>query len=104
MFYVLGAFLNCVSLIVATIGLCFDLAENKMVMPSFLMWSLISSCAAQLIAICIYGGKSIADYSAYQPDYSLIIASVCLGCNFICVFFYLAEIVSKQIKKRNNKT
>jgi len=79
-------------------GLCKEFGTNKQGMPSLVFWLGIVSCASQLIAISIYGGYGVRDYSYYQPDYSIIIASVALGVHFFSCIFYLVEICTKNKK------
>lgn len=69
-------------------------------MPSLIFWTLVVSCVFQLIAITVYGGKGIADYSEYQADYSIIIASVALGVNGISALFFLIEILTYRKNTR----
>ena len=92
-FYMLAAVLNVLAVSFSLFGLFSDCNPNKQALPSQTMWMLIVSSIFQLITISVYGGCGIGDYSKYQPDYSLIIASVALGFNFICAIFFLIEIV-----------
>lgn len=85
-------------MLVSIFGLCNEITDNKLAIPSFLMWTLGISSASQLIAISIYGGKGLADYSFFEPDYSIIIAAVALPFNALCSILYLIEILFKKNK------
>jgi hypothetical protein len=67
--------------------------------PSLVMWVLLVSSLFQLISISVYGGQGIGDQKVYEPDYSIIIASVALSLNVICVVLFLIEILIKSFKK-----
>ncbi len=94
-FYVIATAINFFCLTISLMGLCMDVAKNKLAVPSFLLWTLIVSVVFQVLAIAIYGGSGIGDQSLFEPDYSLIIASVMLFVNLFsgllfgieCVYF-----------------
>ena len=83
----------------ALLGLCRDCGKTTLAAPSMIMWVLLVSSLFQLIAISVYGGKGIGDYSIFEPDYSIIIASVALSLNSFCVILFLIEILTKSLKK-----
>ena len=87
-------------LLTSIIGICKDFGKNSLGMPSLIFWTLVVSCVFQLIAITVYGGKGIADYTEYQADYSIIIASVALGVNGISALFFLIEILTYRKNAR----
>jgi hypothetical protein len=45
-----------------------------------------------VIAIAVYGGAGVANYSRYEPDYSLIIACIALGFDLLSLVFFVIEI------------
>lgn len=63
-------------------------------MPSLIFWLSVVSSIFQIIAISVYGGEGIGDYSEYQADYSIIIASVAVVVNAISSLFFLIEILT----------
>lgn len=81
-------------LFAAFIGICKDFGQNNLGMPSLVFWTLLVSCIGQLIGISVYGGKGIADYSKYEADYSIILASIALGINALSALFFLIETLS----------
>jgi len=99
-FYTLGSFLNVLTFIAAFIGLFKDVKTKKQAFSSFLFWTLSTACLCQLIAISIYGRYSIGDYTYYEPDYSIIIASVALGINALCVLLFFVDICKSRTTKR----
>ncbi len=99
-FYSVGALLNLFSFFSSIFGLCKDYGKEKLGMPSLILWVLIASSCSQLIALCIYGGKGIGNYTYYEPDYSIIIAAVALGVNFLCCALLLVEIITKRTTQK----
>ncbi|CAF0944849.1 unnamed protein product [Brachionus calyciflorus] len=100
-FYTVSVAMNLFILLIALIGVCKDFGRNSLGMPSLIFWLLVISSLFQLIAISVYGGKGIADYTEYQADYSIIIASVGLGVNALSALLFLIEILTfKKITTR----
>jgi len=99
-FYTISAALNLIAFSTSIFGLCKDCAANILAVPSFIFWILIASSGAQLIAVSVYGGKGAADYTMYEPDYSMIIASVALGLNCLCAVFFFVELLKHRNKKQ----
>jgi hypothetical protein len=93
-FYTLGAALLLVSFIISLFGISRDCTANKLGMPSLLFWIILFSTIFQLVGICIFGGKGIADYSSFEPDYSIIIASIGLGFSAITSIMFIIEILT----------
>lgn len=102
-FYTISAALNLFALLVSLIGICKDFGKNNLGMPSLVLWVVIFSSICQLIGICVYGGKGIADYSQFEADYSIIIASVALGVNFVSDIFFLVEIINFSKTSKPNR-
>ncbi len=102
MFYTISAALNLVAFSASIFGLCKDCAANILAIPSFIFWILITSSSAQLIAISVYGGKGAGDYTEYEPDYSMIIASVALGLNCLCALLFFVELLKHRNKQNPN--
>jgi hypothetical protein len=92
-FYVIAAAINFFCLTISLMGLCMDVAKNKLAVPSFLLWALIISVVTQLIAISVYGGAGIGDQSFFEPDYSLIIACIVMFIDLFSALVFAVECV-----------
>ena len=98
-FYSIGAMLVLISFVLSLYGVRNEFGHtNANGMPSLIFWLGMIACSSQLIAISIYGGRGVRDYSMYQPDYSIIVASVALGTHFFSCLFFLVEICTKNKK------
>jgi hypothetical protein len=91
-FYTIAAALILIALPIGFVGIFKDTATNRLGIPSLLLWLLVFSTVFQVIGVSVYGGKGIADYSLYQPDYSIIIASIAAGFSFFTLVMFLVEI------------
>lgn len=87
------------ALLIALFGICFNISKTPQAIASFLMWVVFLSCVFQLIAICVYGGKGVADYNIYEPYWSMIVACVALCIDFIAVILFFVEVLS--LRKKN---
>ena len=56
------------------------------------MWILAVSTLFQLIAVTVYAGETLSNYEYYEPDYSIITASVALGSNAFCTVFFMIDV------------
>jgi hypothetical protein len=90
---VIAAAINFFCFTICILGICMDVAKNKLAVPSFLLWSLLVSVVCQLVAIVVYGGAGIGNYSKYQPDYSLIIACFMLFVDLCTALLFGVECV-----------
>lgn len=93
-FYTMGAGFILLALVATILGTCRDFATNKLGMPSFLFWVVLVSSVFQLVGISVFGGKGIADYSTYTPDYSIIIAGIGLGFSSVSAIMFVIEILT----------
>ena len=88
-----------ISVLIATYGLFKDLGKKKQAVSSFMMWFLLVSSLFQLIAISLYGHRGIGDYAYFEPDYSIICASIALAVNFVCAMLFMVDIYSNRSKR-----
>ena len=88
--------MNVVTLLAAFIGLFKDFKSKKQAVSSFLVWVLLAACLCQLIAISVYGKYSIDDYTYFEPEYSIIVASVALVVNGVCVLLFFVDIFKSR--------
>jgi len=89
--YTVSAILTLVAGVTSYIGLCNDIKNYKVAVPSLVLWVLVASIIFQLISVSVYGAKGIGDYTYYEPDYSIIIASVSLLAHGISAGLFLVE-------------
>jgi hypothetical protein len=92
-FFPIAAFLKVFALLSSYYGLCNEIRNFKKAIPSFIMWLTLGSTILELITISIYGALGLKDYSNYEPDYSIIIASVGLFLDASCIIMFIVEIV-----------
>jgi hypothetical protein len=76
---------------VSIIGFCFDIGSYTAAIPSMIQWCMLISTIFQLITVSVYGTYGIGNYSLYQPDYSLILASVACGLSGFSTLFFILE-------------
>lgn len=89
--YTISAILTLIAGVTSYIGLCNDIKNYKVAIPSLVLWILVGSIIFQLISISVYGAKGIGNYTFYEPDYSIIIASVSLLVHGISAGLFLIE-------------
>lgn len=92
-FFPIAAFLKVFALLSSYYGLCNEIRNFKKAIPSFIMWLTIASTILELITISVYGALGLKDYSYYEPDYSIILASVGLFIDAICIILFIVEVV-----------
>lgn len=90
----MGAGFILFAFVTGIFGIFRDFASTKVGMPSFLFWIVLISSIFQLIGISVFGGKGIADYSSYVPDYSIIIAGIGLGFSAISAAMFVVEMLT----------
>lgn len=80
------------------LGLCMNIAKKQQAISSLVMWVLIVSSLFQLIAISVYAGETLSNYEMYEPDYSIITASVALGTSVFCAIFFMLDLFKYRDK------
>ena len=56
-----------------------------------IQWCMVVSTILQITTVSVYGSYGIGNYSLYQPDYSLILASVACGLSGFATLFFILE-------------
>lgn len=90
----MGTFFILLAFMTSLLGIFRDCARNKLGMPSFLFWITFFSVIFQIVGVSVFGGKGIADYSSFVPDYSIIIAGIGVGFSGISAIMFMIEILT----------